>query len=230
MKYEYRVILDKERDAWNWFDASQNPSFQGCNWHNFLHDQDLEFFNQITKLSSQNAKLEIGHFLTEKYVTNENLFIKQTTLINEKLSEKFLPACEWLKKTTGHPLFFHNYIIYLTTFPRSPYDAENGSFFINIYKQNGLINVFLHEGLHFQFINYWRNNKKTLVSQMSEDKFEILKESLTVVIDEDAVPPADYAEKGYIANHKKIRESLHAEWKKTHNFDTLIEYGVKLLS
>ena len=125
MKYEYRVILDKERDAWNWFDASQNPSFQGCNWHNFLHDQDLEFFNQITKLSSQNAKLEIGHFLTEKYVTNENLFIKQTTLINEKLSEKFLPACEWLKKTTGHPLFFHNYIIYLTTFPRSPYQGED---------------------------------------------------------------------------------------------------------
>ena len=229
MKYRYKIILDKERDAWNWFDASQKPSFQGCSWRNFLHNQDLEFFDNIVKLPPQNAKQKINHYLTEKYNTNKNLFVERTKLIDEKLDEKFLSACKWLEKTTGHPLFFHNYIIYLTTFPRSPYDAENGSFFINIYKQSGLINVFLHEGLHFQFINYWRNNKKTLVSQMSKDKFETLKEALTVIIDEDAVPPADYPDKGYIASHQKIRESLHAEWKKTHNFDALTEYGVKLL-
>ncbi len=229
MKYKYEIILDRAKDAWNWLDASQNPSFQGCNWRDFLYNQDLDFFNRIVNMPPQDAEQKIVHFLTEKYNTNKKLFAKQTKLIDEELSKSFLPACEWLEKTTNHPLFFHNYTIYLTTFPRSPYDAENGSFFINIYKKTGITNIFLHEGLHFQFINYWRNNQKSLVSQMSKEKFEILKEALTVIIDEEAVPPADYAEKGYIASHKELREFLHAEWKNSHNFDALIKYGIEFL-
>ena len=65
---------------------------------------------------------------------------------------------------------------------------------------------------------------------MSDNEFEFLKESLTVIIDSDAVPPADFVENGYIQQHKEFCKILHEHWQKNHDFEELITYyGLKRL-
>lgn len=227
MSQSYDIILDKSKDGWNWFDSSRQPSFCGFSWQNQLSGYFLDFFNKIVNLPPKNAKEEIRAFLDMLYINNGEFFNKQKEKISNEFSRQFLPLCKWIEEKTKKPLFFNSYNIYLTTFPRSPYNSDDGSFFFNIYRKNGLANVFLHEVLHFQFIHYWRKNKNSPVYNLSDNEFEFLKESLTVIIDSDAVPPADFAEIGYIEEHQEFRKILHNNWLKNHDFAELIEYGLK---
>ena len=229
MNLAYKIVLDKTKDIWNWLDSSRKPFFCGFSWQSQLSDSSLIFFNKIIDLPSYYASKEIEKYLDVLYERNKVFFNKQIEKISNKFSGQFLPSCKWIEETTKKPLFFNSYNIYLTTFPRSPYDPDNGDFFFNIHRDNGLVNVFLHEVIHFQFIHYWRNDKNSLIYNLSDNEFEFLKESLTVIIDSDAVPPADFVENGYIQQHKEFRKILHEYWKKNHDFEKLIAYDLKRL-
>ncbi len=229
MKRSYDIILDKSKDAWNWLDSSRQVDYCGFLWQSQLSGYFLDFFNKIVSLSAEQASKEIKNFLDTIYERNQALFNNQREALSDKFSKQFLSLCKWIEEKTKKPLFFNFYTIYLTTFSRSPYDADNGAFFFNIHRKDGLANVFLHEVLHFQFIHYWRNNQESPVFYLSEEEFEFLKESLTVIIDADAVPPADFAETGYIQKHQKFRKALHKHWLKNHDFEKLVLYGLEKL-
>lgn len=87
---------------------------------------------------------------------------------------------------------------------------------------------FLHELLHFQFIHYWRNNTDSQVSKLSDEQFEWLKESLTIILDEDFLPLIEFKDKGYEI-HKPYRMALYEFWKANHDFDKLVNFGIKIL-
>jgi hypothetical protein len=87
---------------------------------------------------------------------------------------------------------------------------------------------FLHEGLHFQFTYYWYENPKSEISKLDFDKFDYLKEALTIVLDDELKPLISIADKGY-ANQAGFRKALHAKWKKSHDFDELVDFGLKEL-
>ena len=226
MKYSYKIVLDKSQDAWNWLDVSRNPVFQGYNWRDNLSGDFLKFFDKIVKSPKNRAKIEINNFLDSTYDSNKDFYEKQIKQIDSKFSKKFPDACAWLEATTKKPLKFTNYKIFLTTFPRSPYNPDKGYFWFNIYGDtNRLAGTFLHEVLHFQFIYYWRNNPKSSVSKLSFEQFDLLKEALTVIIDDGVKPLIEEADRGYPA-HQEFRKILHDYWKKHHDFSELVEYGV----
>jgi hypothetical protein len=147
--------------------------------------------------------------------------------IESDFSDRFDGACKMLEKITKHELSCTKFMIALTTFPRAPYFAKTGLIYFNIYWANP-IETFMHEVLHFQFEEYWRNNKKSAVAKLSEGDFQYLKEALTVVIDDEVRPIIRYIDKGYPAQ-KSYRELLHAEWQKHHNFDKLVDFGLSHL-
>jgi len=173
--------------------------------------------------------MEIKAFLDDIYKQNTVFLKTKQKKITDEFSPKFDSACKWIEKVTNKPLCFNSYKIYLTTFPRSPYNPSKGYFYFNVYTNDNLSNTFLHEVLHFQFIHYWRNNSKSPVSKLSESDFDYLKESLTVIVDDDAVPPADFAEIGYLKNHYEFRKMIHENWLMYYNFDTLVEYSLGIL-
>ena len=230
MKYRFRILLNKTEDEWNWFDVSRNQTSYGFCWRDKLSGTYLEFYDKLIELSEKRAKTEIGKFLDETYKKNEVFFSERQKLLEKDFDSKFNNACNWLERTTGRPLFRNDFTIYLTTFPRSPYDPDKGAFWFNIFnKTAGYITfTFLHEALHFQFHHYWQNNKKSSVSKLPPDQFELLKESLTVVIDDDVKPLVPFPDKGY-PDHQNFRKILHNYWKKHRNFDKLVEYGLKKL-
>ena len=229
MKYKFDINLNKSRDTWNWQDARLNPTFQGFSWRSQLSGSFLTFFDNISKISDKAARAEIKTFLDDIYRKNGTFYKEKQEKIADEFVTKFIPACEWIEKVTDKPLYFKSYKIYLTTFPRCPYDSINGSFYFNVYNNENLVNTFMHEVLHFQFIHYWRDNPKSPVSKLSENDFDYLKESLTVIIDDDAAPPADSAEMGYIQKHHEFRKKIHKNWIINHNFDMLVEYSLEIL-
>jgi hypothetical protein len=86
---------------------------------------------------------------------------------------------------------------------------------------------FMHELLHFQFIHYW-NTPGSVIANLDNDKFNWLKESLTVVLDKSLYPLTQRPDWGYEI-HREYREKLHKFWETNKNFDDLVQYGMKIL-
>ncbi|MDR3125786.1 MAG: hypothetical protein LBU20_01830 [Candidatus Nomurabacteria bacterium] len=227
MKYSYEVRLDKAKDAWNWYDATRNRKFQGCDWRDSLRSKFLEKFDEIANLKPAEAKKCSRDFVEKLHRERFSEYDTLKKWIENDFCGKFDDACEWLEKITGHELSCKKFMIALTTFPRAPYFAETGLIYFNIYWTNP-IETFMHEVLHFQFETFWRDDKKSPVSKLSTEEFEFLKESLTVALDDDVKPLIRYADKGYPA-HQDFRKLLHEEWKKHHDFNKLVNFGLKHL-
>lgn len=222
-EYTYAILLDVKYDMWNWYDACNRTGF-GIDWKGRV---DMAITTRVAGRSKKEAYLFLEPYLTELY-QNDKRLKAQRDFIERRFAEEFENACEKLVELTGRPLLRNNFTLYLTTFPRAPYQYETGSMAVVMSFINPIAN-FMHEVLHFQFIHYWRENEASKVAQLSDDDFEMLKESLTVILDESLVPLIERADRGY-SIHKDFRKKLHIFWCKNRDFDALIDYGCSLIN
>lgn len=232
MKYSYEILFDKQKDIWNWLDANRDNSFSDFNWiDNLSNASDIDIFNKLSTLNDERAIEYISDKLDEKYKNEQQTIDKYFNYIKSEFMNKFEEACSKLEEITGKELFLKNYLFYLTTFPRCPYEENKGEIFFYItlsYDWVDVIENFMHETLHFQFIHYWKNNNLSAVSKLSEDDFDFLKESLAVVLDDSLIPLIEKADLGY-ESHQALRKKLHKYWQKNKNFDDLVQYGLSIM-
>lgn len=142
-------------------------------------------------------------------------------------NQKFQEVCDKMEEIIGKPIYRKDFTFFITTFPHGPYNYKKGHIWEYIGWNNPVMG-FLHELSHFQFIHYWRDDPSSAVSKLSDDQFEWLKESLTLVLDKDLMPLIECVDVGYDI-HQPLRKELHKFWKKNHDFDKLVELGVKLI-
>jgi len=216
---------------WNWRGALSDFRM-GYNWFdNIDNEKDRKIANQIVGLKKQPAELILKPYLKLKKL-DENSNLNKFILIAEKeFNDKFEHACLILERITKRPMTSDEFLFYITTFPRMTcfYDK----FIIYMYDSvEGVwgmpIDGFLHEGLHFQFEHYWRNNNSSQVYKLSDNDYFYLKESLTVILDEELKPIISVPDKSY-SEFAKLRGLLHKHWRKYHDFDKLVEYGLREL-
>ena len=223
--YSYKIKLDLEQDAWNWYVT--------CNNHNISHGVDFsqrvenEVFNQIKGKTEDESYEYIIPFLKQKYIDGKEKINQFTSQAKNDYDYKFSLACQKIVELTGKPLYRNDFTTFLTTAPRAPYRYDSGYTWLPIGWLDP-IRIFMHELLHFQFIHYWRLSSKSEVNKLSNEQFEYLKESLTVVIDENIFPIIQKADQGY-EKHKGLRQELHDFWKENKNFDELVEFGLEIL-
>ena len=224
MKVTYVVTYDLERDINNWTSAAKSPVSHGFNWYDNLHnDADRRMFKDLQILPPPQAEAKL-----EKYIqrtTQSEAFTTGQKFIQKRYKQDFQKACEWLEKVTKRPLAFSRYITYLTTFPRGSYYPDDGYLLCHYTWINPVIG-FMHEALHIQFHKYWRNNPASPVSKLSDQDWETLKESLTVILNKKYVDFIEMNDRGY-AQHQEFREELWRQWEKEQDFDKLVEYGVR---
>jgi hypothetical protein len=216
-----------DKDAWNWYEVTRYPEFCGFSWRDNLRGSFRDEFDKVVAMTAKEAKVEARKFVKRLHQDKESEYNSLKWWIENEFDQKFAQACAWLEKTTKRKLTHQNFTIWLTTFPRAPYFWEKGEMFFNIYWVNP-IESFLHEALHFQFHHYWGENSESPVSELPDYDFHYLKESLTVIIDDDAKPLIGQADRGY-PSHQEFRKVLHTEWKKHHDFDKLVAFGLKKL-
>ena len=129
---------------------------------------------------------------------------------------------------TGKPLYRNDFTTFITTAPRAPYNYANGYTWLPVGWLDP-VKIFMHELLHFQFIHYWRMDSKSEISKLSNEQFEYLKESLTVILDDDLIPIIQSPDKGY-EKHKDFRQELYVFWKENKDFEKLVQFGLGVLS
>jgi hypothetical protein len=198
----FEVKLDIESDAWNWWDACNRIS-HGVDWKKRIDQNVAE--NLVGK-SEKAASDFLIPFLKEKYKEEKNTLRASNNYINKEYSDKLGSACKKLVAAMGKPLYRDDFTFYLTTFPREPYDKDHGYIFQCLYWSDP-VQTFLHELCHFQFIHYWRENPKSSVSKLADHDFEFLKESLTIILDNNFIPIVQKPDKGYKI-HQELRKEL----------------------
>ncbi|MDR1300279.1 MAG: hypothetical protein LBK50_01075 [Candidatus Nomurabacteria bacterium] len=228
----YKIIYDIAGDMWNWWSAIHYSS-KGVNWaDNLTNPVDKKIAEQIKGLSQSESEKILRPYLSAQEQNSNSQLNNFIQIAEQDFANKFIEACRALEKITNHPMMSDEFTFVITTFPRSPYFYDDRRIFMydSIEGKWGMpIDAFLHEGLHFQFIHYWRKNQNSPVSQLSEEEFDYLKESLTVILDEELYPLVKEIDTGY-PQHRPFRKVLHAHWKKYHDFDKLVDYGVERLS
>lgn len=230
MNPSYTIEYNLEKDIWNWF---YGANYTKNGEHHLKTPEEKEILAKLQKLKTEkDAKPILESFLQEKIAnknSNLNYFLKAT---ENQFSEYFQKACEAIIKITKQPLAINKFTFYVTTFPRMVVFYDKGIIFLYAKIDNKLwgmpLDGFMHELLHFQTDKYWRKNPNSPVSKLSEDDYFKLKESLTVILDEELKPIITLPDCSY-PEFKELREKLHSFWKQTHDFDALIEYGTKIL-
>lgn len=235
MQYSYKIIYDIEKDMWNWRGALEDYLTDGwCldNIHKYGSKLDQKIAKQILGLEKSEAEAILRPYLLSLQSNPDSQLNKFIKLARKEFEDKFVDACKVLERITKRPMVSNKFIFYVTTFPRMTvffdtyeiymYDSTEGVWGMPI---DGC----LHEGLHFQFNHYWREDKKSPVSKLSEDEYFYLKEALTVILDEELKPIITLPDCSY-QSMKPFRDILHEHWKKYHDFDKLVIFGLKNLA
>lgn len=233
MQYSYEIIYDIDTDIDNWYGAL-NDRFEGFNFDwidNIDNDDDRKIARSIVGVSRAEAEKILKPYLLTQFRNPRSRLNKFIKIINKDFSKKYVAACRAIEDITQRPLMSNKFTFCVTTFPRSQYFYADHV--ITMYDSTedfwGMpIDGFLHEVLHFQFIYYWSNDKNSPVSRLSEEDFDYLKEALTVVIDDSLKPLVTLPDGGH-GSQAEIRKLLHKHWREYHDFNKLVEYGIKKL-
>lgn len=151
---KYKISLSIGYGALNWLDAVRGGSAHGRNWRDYLKSESSrEVFDKAKSASDKEALVIIKEHLRQKYDSYGHRLDEYMDFINNEFLSKFDRACKVIEDITNRELYVNNYIVYITTFPRSPYDSREGYFYVVIGRQDPIA-TFLYEVLHFQFENY----------------------------------------------------------------------------
>lgn len=231
MKYNYKIIYDINKDMWNWRGALSDFRM-GYSWiDNIEYDEDRKIADQIVGLNKQPAELILKPYLKAKKADPNSKLNKFIQVAEKEFQDKYTDACLVLERITKQPMTSDEYIFYVTTFPRMIcfYNKYEIFLYDSIKGVWGMpIDGFLHEGLHFQFEHYWRDDNNSNVSKMGDDDYFCLKEALTVILDEELKPIITVPDQSY-SELAVLRNPLHEHWKKHHDFDKLVDYGLTIL-
>lgn len=231
MKTNYEIIYDIKKDMWNWRGALSDFRMD-YNWlDNIDNDLDREVARKIVGLKKQDAEAILEPYLLAKKSDKQSRLNQFVALAENEFHNKFEAACSALENITKHPMSSEKYTFYVTTFPRMTCFYDEAIIYMYCSTEGiwGMpIDGFLHEGLHFQFEKYWRNDKNSPVSKLSEEKYFYLKEALTVILDEELMPTITLPDDSY-KNLSALREPLHEHWKEHHDFQKLVDYGLELV-
>lgn len=232
MQCKYKIIYDVNKDAWNWRDSLKNP-FMNSNWIDNIDDaSDSSIAHRIVGLKKQPAEEILKPYLMLQKNSIDSKLNQFIQLAEKEFGDKFTDACLVLERITKRPMMSDKFTFYVTTFPRMPYFYEKCLIFMYDSTEGvwGMpIDGFLHEALHFQFTHYWRDNKDSLVSKLSMDEFDYLKEALTIVLDADLMPIITLPDMGY-GSQLEFRQFLYKNWEQYHDFDKLVDYGLANMS
>lgn len=167
---------------------------------NFL----LPYLRKLYQKEKINRKKEEIQFIFNKY--QKEIFLR-------------------IEIVTGKKIYRRSFTCFLTTFPRAAYDYERGYIWLPIiWPKETHIRTFIHELLHFQTYAYW---EKQYLGIVAKREFEDLKESLTVISNEEFLDLIVWPDKGYKI-HDNLRKRLLSFWKKNKDFNKLVKFSISL--
>lgn len=202
MKLKITYSLEKEID--NYIN-----SLYSFRWHkhgrNDIQEKLLSPFPEDFKKNLKNAKSEkearavVREFRSQNLQKTRESYKKIATVLEKAWEREGEKIINKLEKVYGKKFPFSSLTIYLSSIPICPYNYKEKwiMMFANTSSENQL-RIILHELNHFMFYYYFANLRR----ELGEEKFESLKEALTVLTNPE--------EKGY-PSQKELRKWLKSQ-------------------
>ncbi len=212
--------LDYQKDAKNYWQAVNFQSY-GKSWQNSI---PLKIQQEIKGKSWEESKSFLFNYLKEFYKKQDKklkLAIKQFSEIWKAIEKEYFKR---LIKITKRKIYRNQFIAYLTTIDRCPYDSKENWFMVNLFSSGlRMCQTAGHELMHLQFHHYF---EKDLINKMGREKFGEVKEALTVLLNEEFKDLWIVEDRGYEI-HQELRKKILEQWGKKKDFDELIKAIVK---
>lgn len=217
-----KITLNIEKDCYNWWTASQRSS-HGVQWIKYL---PKELRDKLIGTDYKKAKRLIILFLEKLYRRERNDLSKYASELSQFLDGHEDRVIKGIERITEKPIYRKTFIGYITTFPKGPYNTKKGEIGF-IYKKSleWQLTAFIHELLHMQFETYY---KKSLDALLTKKQFQYLKESMTIIINDEFKDIITQPDKGYPI-HQKLREKLEKIWYKRKNFQEFLDKAIKII-
>lgn len=215
-----KVSLDIEKDAWNWWNACNKIS-HGIDWKNNI---DKHLSNKIHGKTQEIAFEFLLPYLTKLHQNADTISYVES--IQREINGIADSLFRKMEQVTNRPIYRDNFTCFITTFPRFPYDYDQG--FIWISNQKSLdfqISILIHELLHFQYFAYFGEK---VWDELGPDKHREIKEAMTVILNSEFSDFTNIKDDGY-AIHTDLRNQLMSIWQTNPNMDAFIETTIKSL-
>lgn len=215
-----KIKLNIEKDAWNWWHACNKIS-HGVDWKMNI---EPSIRNKITGKTQKEAYLFLLPYLKEKY---QNLEIKKYIKdLQNEVDQNQGKIFERMEKVTNRPIYRNEFICFLTSFPRFPYDYEKGYVLISNKKSlNDQFSIFVHELLHFQYFAYFGEK---IWDALGAKMHGEIKEAMTIILNDEFKDLIEEKDEGYEI-YRNLSKKLLKIWRKTKNMDDFIDEVIKEL-
>ncbi len=217
-KLKYNLYSDIE----NWWEA--------CNKKSYGYDFSQHCPKRILKKIKGKKLGEVKDFLKKEVLKKKKGFIfiqKELIPYWKKRELRVIVRLEEIHKRK-FPVKYINF--YYTSFKRCSYGHLKNKFWMHIHEYNKdkdlLCGVITHELMHLFFEKYYWNycRKKGLNKEQTAD----IKEAFSVLINSDFRDLFKFNDRGY-KNHKKLRNYIAKEWKKSKNFEKVLDSAIKFV-
>lgn len=218
---------NREKDALNWVNTAKdiNPPF------NFSYEASvapisedllkeiirldkkeavekvLEYFSSDTGKKRQEAKEEFIEYYICALKSHWQKNGKELTKKIEKIFGEFrIKTCD----------------VFITTLYICDYNYEEKYFYLSLYHSLAKnFTIIAHELFHFLFYDYFQSYLKE--GGVSDDKFQDLKESMTVLLNTEEFKNILLIEDTGYQPHQKLRELILSSWQKHKNIKKVID-------
>lgn len=228
-----KVIFDYniKKDAWSWVTIAKDKNLWGLDWKNEIAHIPADLLNKILKLNFNEAQSIVEKYITENPKTEfKNGIIKIQIIALQNawkiIEKKYLKI---LADIIQKPFYTKNFTCYFTSGFMCPYDEKENWFMNSIWHSLPFqITTICHEVMHLQFLHYYKNylEKKGL----NNKKIEVLKETLTFLLNEPEFKEIILVEDIGYPEHEKLRDQLQKIWHEERNFEKFLDKAIKEIS
>ena len=215
-----KFLFDAERDCFNHWRICNEPEKYGNNLEGKISKKLMEIARGKKFQECKNDILLFNKGIYESELIQVFLEALEKAWIG--IEEVFFKK---LENITGVK-FEEDLTCYITTAFRCPYNADENSFMVSLFSSipNSLKNCG-HEILH---IHFHKNYFEKVEKELGNEKAHILKEALTVLLNEEFKGLWFSYDEGYL-KHKELRDFISERWRQDKNFEKLILDGVSFL-
>lgn len=218
------IKVDFQKDVWNWIGAISKKYSYGVDWIRRIPENLLP---RIINQAQEVVEKEVRAFLEEKYVVEKDNLATYAEGLQKIVDKNANRVFAKLTQITEKPIYRKSFAGFITTFPRGPYNTTEGHIWI-IYnkKYEWQITALIHELFHMQFEYYYKSG---LLKILDIEQFNFLKESMTVIINDEFKEIITEQDKGYLI-HQKFRQYLTELWGQRKDFSQFAHEAAKQVS
>lgn len=220
---EVEFKFDISRDAKNYWETANSSKHWGYDFSKDLRPNIIKMLRG--KKWDKSTQDEIYNLLKENYKNDEKELDKRLNLIKKDWKKVEKEYFRRLAKITKHPIYTKKFTAIVTTIGRCPYFPSENAFMIQIFGSPSKRLTIAHEIMHLQFIHYYQEKLRGI---LTPDKFQDLKEALTVLLNVGFSDLIKNKDLGY-PSHEKLRAFIEKEWKKDPDFDVLLNKCIRKL-